>query len=104
MAGGVKTPGGGRWLRLVLPFLLLAVLLVFPATNPSANIVRLIFATAVWTTTSIAWNLVGGMTGQVSFGFAVFFGLGAYTTALLMHAGRSPYLGLAGAEIGRASC
>jgi branched-chain amino acid transport system permease protein len=36
------------------------------------------------------------MTGQVSFGFAVFFGLGAYTTALLMHAGHSPYIGFLG--------
>lgn len=92
MAGGVKPPANvGRWLRLTLPFLLLLVLLVFPATSPSANIIRLIFATAVWTTTSIGWNLVGGMTGQVSFGFAVFFGLGAYTSALLINAGRSPY-------------
>jgi branched-chain amino acid transport system permease protein len=76
---------------------LLAGLLAFPATDPSANLIRLIFITAVWTTTSVAWNLVGGMTGQVSFGFAVFFGLGAYTTALLMHAGRNPYFGLIGA-------
>ena len=36
------------------------------------------------------------MAGQVSFGFAVFFGLGAYTTALLMHAGHSPYFGFIG--------
>jgi branched-chain amino acid transport system permease protein len=32
------------------------------------------------------------MAGQVSFGFAVFYGLGAYTTGLLMHAGLNPYL------------
>jgi branched-chain amino acid transport system permease protein len=40
----------------------------------------------------VAWNLLGGMAGQVSFGFAVFYGLGAYTTGLLMHAGLNPYL------------
>src|SRR6202000_348087 len=60
------------------------------------NVIRLLFVTAVWTTTSLGWNLVGGMAGQVSFGFAVFFGLGAYTTALLMHAGHSPYFGFIG--------
>lgn len=81
----------GGWMRRGLPFLLLAVLLAFPAAKPSANVIRLIFTTAMWTTTSVAWNLVGGMTGQVSFGFAVFFGLGAYTSALLINAGRSPY-------------
>lgn len=38
------------------------------------------------------WNILGGFTGQVSFGNAVFFGAGAYTTALLVRAGWSPWL------------
>jgi branched-chain amino acid transport system permease protein len=76
----------------VLPWLLLGVLLALPAAGLSANLMKLLFITAVWTTTSLAWNLLGGMAGQVSFGFAVFYGLGAYTTGLLMHAGWSPYL------------
>lgn len=98
MAGRLNLPKSARgWIKALLPWLLLAAFLAFPATDPSANAIRLIFITAVWTTTSVAWNLLGGMAGQVSFGFAVFFGLGAYTTALLMHAGRSPYFGLAGA-------
>jgi branched-chain amino acid transport system permease protein len=75
-----------------MPWLLLAVLLLLPAGNPSPNVMKLLFITAVWTTTSVAWNLLGGMAGQVSFGFAVFFGLGAYTTGILMHLGWSPYL------------
>ena len=57
---------------------------------------RLLFLTAVYSTAGLGWNLLGGMAGQVSFGFAVFFGLGAYTTALLMHAGHSPYFGFIG--------
>jgi branched-chain amino acid transport system permease protein len=79
-------------MKAVLPWLLLAALLLLPLGRPSANIIKLLFITAVWTTTSLAWNLLGGMAGQVSFGFAVFFGLGAYTTGLLMHAGWNPYL------------
>lgn len=84
------------WLKLVLPWLLFAILLLLPVSGPGDNIIRLLFLTAVYTTAGLGWNLLGGMTGQVSFGFAVFFGLGAYTTALLMHAGHSPYFGFIG--------
>src|SRR5579864_5306907 len=91
MESRMRRPSGVvGWLKTILPWLLLAVLLLLPKTNPSDNLIRLLFITAVWTTTSLGWNLLGGMAGQVSFGFAVFFGLGAYTTALLMHAGHSP--------------
>jgi len=85
------------WLKLVLPWLLFAALLLLPVTSPSDNVIRLLFLTAVYTTASLGWNLLGGMTGQVSFGFAVFFGLGAYTTALFMQFGHSPYFGFIGA-------
>jgi branched-chain amino acid transport system permease protein len=97
MESRMKRPSGiAGWLKIILPWLLLAVLLLLPKANPSDNLIRLLFITAVWTTTSLGWNLLGGMAGQVSFGFAVFFGLGAYTTALLMHAGHSPYFGFIG--------
>jgi len=46
--------------------------------------------------TAAAWNLLGGFAGQVSFGHSIFFGIGAYTTGyLLIHAGWSPWLGMA---------
>ena len=97
MESRMKRPSGlGGWLKVILPWLLLAALLLLPVANPTDNLIRLLFVTAVWTTTSLGWNLLGGMAGQVSFGFAVFFGLGAYTTALLMHAGHSPYFGFVG--------
>jgi branched-chain amino acid transport system permease protein len=96
MAGGLTLPKASL-ARNTLPWLLLLALLVLPAAGLSANVVRLLFLTAMWTTCSIAWNLLGGLAGQISFGFAVFFGLGAYTTALLMHAGRTPWFGFAGA-------
>jgi len=48
-----------------------------------------------------AWNLLGGYAGQLSFGHVVFFGLGAYTsTLLLLRLGVSPWLGMwAGAGV-----
>ena len=76
----------------ILPWVLLGTLAALPAVGLSANITRLFFITLVWTTTSVAWNLLGGFAGQVSFGFAVFYGLGAYTAALMIDAGVSPYL------------
>jgi branched-chain amino acid transport system permease protein len=81
-----------RALNMVLPLLLLVVLLLLPTAGLSPNLIRLLFITFIWTITSIAWNLVGGFAGQVSFGFAVFYGLGAYTAAVLINAGRNPVL------------
>ncbi len=49
----------------------------------------------MWITMATAWNLLGGYCGQVSFGHAVFFGLGAYGGGLLYHHwGISPWWGM----------
>jgi len=79
-------------IRLLLPWLLLAVLALLPTAGLTPNIVRLLFITLVWVTSSLGWNLLGGFAGQVSFGFAVFYGLGAYTAALTIDRGVNPYL------------
>ena len=43
----------------------------------------------------LAWNLLGGYAGQFSFGHAAFFGIGAYTSSLLLlRIGLSPWLGM----------
>lgn len=41
---------------------------------------------------ALTWDVVGGQMGYNSFGNVVFFGLGAYTTALLQRAFPAPYL------------
>ena len=49
----------------------------------------------MWITMATAWNLLGGYCGQVSFGHAVFFGLGAYGGGLLyLHWDISPWWGM----------
>ena len=49
---------------------------------------------------SLAWNLLAGGCGQVSFGHAAFFGIGAYASALLvMKAGWNPFLAMVAAAI-----
>jgi branched-chain amino acid transport system permease protein len=48
----------------------------------------------LWGYLSVCWNILGGMTGQLSFGHAVFFGVGAYASAaLFIHYGLHPLLG-----------
>jgi branched-chain amino acid transport system permease protein len=42
-----------------------------------------------------AWNVLGGFTGQVSLGNAIFFGVGAYATAVVQtHWGWTPWVGM----------
>ena len=49
----------------------------------------------MWAVIGTAWNLLGGYAGQVSFGHAAFFGVGAYTAGLLVfHFGISPWWGM----------
>jgi len=76
-----------RFLTTVPPILLLVILALVPLASPGPNAIRLLFISLVWVTASVAWNILGGFAGQVSFGFAVFYGLGAYTTAISLNAG-----------------
>jgi branched-chain amino acid transport system permease protein len=49
----------------------------------------------IWATVGVAWNLFSGYSGLMSFGHAAFFGIGAYTVALLLvHFGVSPWIGI----------
>jgi len=49
----------------------------------------------LWGATAAAWNVAGGYAGQISLGHAAFFGLGAYSAALLGTRWEvSPWIGL----------
>jgi branched-chain amino acid transport system permease protein len=76
-----------RFVTRASPLLLLLILALIPLTRPGPNAIRLLFISLVWITASVAWNILGGFAGQVSFGFAVFYGLGAYATAISLNAG-----------------
>lgn len=68
----------------MLALLLLVVLALVPVAFPDElNWLGIGFLTFIFVTLAIAWNLVGGFAGQVSFGYAAFFGTGAYVTAIL---------------------
>jgi branched-chain amino acid transport system permease protein len=95
---GVKVSGdtGGSRLShvasVVAPLLVLASLAGLPLLSPGPNTVRLLFFTLTLVTASVGWNLLGGFAGQISFGFAVFYGLGAYAAALSINSGIPPLL------------
>ena len=66
------------------PIGLVVVLAIFPAAFPDElNYIGLGFLTFIFVTLAVAWNMVGGYAGQVSFGYAAFFGTAAYVTAIL---------------------
>jgi branched-chain amino acid transport system permease protein len=70
-----------------------AVVLPFAVKDPSwLNLAVLALMAAQ---VGAAWNLVGGYAGQASLGHAAFYGLGAYTsTLLLVNFGWNPWLGM----------
>lgn len=63
----------------------LMVLIVFPFLDfVSGALIRTVTIVIMAAATAQAWNLIGGYTGYPAFGNVTFFGVGAYTTAILM--------------------
>ena len=56
---------------------------------------RVLTLVFLWAAMGLAWNIISGYAGQISFGHQVFFGIGAYVTVLLVvKAGLSPWIGM----------
>lgn len=73
---------------LVLPTRVIAVLFVLalifmPLITKDMYIMRILTIAAIFSIYAASWDLLSGFVGQVSFGHALFFGVAAYTTALL---------------------
>jgi branched-chain amino acid transport system permease protein len=83
-------------MRRALPWLVLggaAVALPLVVRNPF--FLHLCILVAMWTLLGAAWNVLGGFAGQVSFGHASLFGIGAYVTIMLyLKAGIAPWWGI----------
>jgi branched-chain amino acid transport system permease protein len=73
-----------RLKRLAPPLVVLLLLALFPVFFPAElNYLGLGFLTFIFVTLAVSWNMVGGYAGQVSFGYAAFFGTASYVTAIL---------------------
>lgn len=81
--------------RVYVSVLVLALLLVIPLTAGSPFVYHLFILICSYAALASAWNIVGGFAGQLSLGHAVFYGVGAYTTTLLLiNLGISPWIGM----------
>jgi len=70
--------------------------LAFPLIVRSDYYQHLFIIALIWVVVGSAWNLLAGYTGQVSFGHAIFFGVGAYTAGILANKlGVSAWWGMA---------
>jgi len=74
-----------------------AVLMMTPPFLTSNQfLLHLAITVLLWTLLGVSWNLLGGFAGQVSFGHATFFGVGAYATMILyLRLGLAPWYGMA---------
>ena len=81
-----------RNLSIVLGLILLVFILI-PVFVNSPYVLNIFVLVFYMSTLSMAWNLLGGMTGQNSLGHAAYMGLGAYASCLLItKAGANPWL------------
>jgi branched-chain amino acid transport system permease protein len=66
---------------VVLIFFL--TLLLLPLFSRDPYTLRILILTSIFAILAASWDLLSGFTGQMNFGHALFFGVGAYTAALL---------------------
>lgn len=82
---------------LVLPYrisvvLFFLLLLLFPLITDDPYLLRILTLTSIFAILAASWDLLSGFTGQMNFGHALFFGVGAYGAALLnKYTGLSPW-------------
>ncbi len=73
---------------LVLPsrvavMLFFLFIILFPIIFPDPYYYRVIVLASIFAILAASWDLLSGFTGQMNFGHALFFGVGAYTSAML---------------------
>jgi branched-chain amino acid transport system permease protein len=81
--------------ELFFGVIVLALLAALPLGVHGAYLRGLIVLALLYAGLSQAWNILGGYCGQISLGHALYFGIGAYTSALLFtRVGISPLIGM----------
>jgi len=83
---------------LVLPsrtvvLLFCLILLLLPLATSDTYTLRVLILASIFAIFAASWDLLSGFTGQMNFGHALFFGVAAYTSALInIHVGLPPPL------------
>jgi len=69
--------------------------IILPAIIKAPYHMHILILIIIWAIIGTAWNLLSGYAGQVSFGHAAFFGVGAYSAGIFtLHYSLSPWWGL----------
>ena len=93
------TVGETRWAPVAAGLVVLALLGVAPGML-SPFMIQFLINVFMLAALAESWNIIGGFTGYASFGNVAFFGIGAYTTGVLLtRAGLSFALALPAAGI-----
>lgn len=80
----------------ILSILILVLLIAFPMMNLSQYIYRIAVISVLYAILAMSLNLIAGVAGQISLGHIAYYGIGAYTSALLtVNFGVSVWVGLA---------
>ena len=82
----VQAARGSFWIRrraFLLKTLLLAVLVVWPLLYPNGYTMRIMTTGGLYAMLTVAVVVILGQAGQLSFAHSAFYGIGAYTAALL---------------------
>ena len=70
---------GGFWVGV-----LVVVAFAFPLLVSNAFAIDILIRILLFAFVGVAWNLMGGYAKQLSLGHAAYFGLGAYTSTILL--------------------
>lgn len=69
--------------------------MAIPIFGPSKYVMHILILVLLNIVLGQSWNLLGGFGGQISFGHAAMYGIGAYTSTLLyLKVGLSPWIGM----------
>jgi len=81
-------------LMLTILVIMVSMTLIAPLVIDNNVFRHTLILVCIYAALAQAWNILGGFGGQISLGNAIFFGVGAYTSSLLLvRAQISPWLG-----------
>jgi branched-chain amino acid transport system permease protein len=80
-----------RNLQAAIAGAIVGIALLLPAFLHTDYTLQIIFRIFLFAALGLAWNWVGGYSGQLSLGHAAYFGAGAYGLALFARAGLPPW-------------
>lgn len=70
-----------------------ALLLLFPLITKESYLIRILSLAAIYAIFAVSWDVLAGYAGQLNLGQALFFGVGAYSAALLnLNLGAPPFI------------